>query len=181
MSFNTILSRLSSATNRFSFAFSCSSSLSRFAWSTCIPPYSLRQRKYVCSTISASLHACAVVFPFAIATSICRSRFTTCSARYRLPRAMRSPCSSVSLFHWYISSRALQAVPEQSQCVRTGGPLWIPEHQAGPRESLVYSRSQFPFAFPGGLTAPRGANADHAQCHHHLDSRNASSCEKNCS
>src|SRR5271156_3917226 len=75
MSFNTSLSRLSSATNRFSSAFSCSSSLSRFAWSTCIPTYSLRQRKYVCSTISASLHAWAVAFPFAIATSICRSRF----------------------------------------------------------------------------------------------------------
>src|ERR1700757_3120728 len=65
MSFNTSLSRLSSATNRFSFAFSCSNSFRRFAWSTCNPPYSLRQRKYVCSTISASLHACAVVLPFA--------------------------------------------------------------------------------------------------------------------
>src|ERR1700758_4744339 len=40
MSFNTSLSRLSSATNRFSFAFSCSSSFNRFAWSTCRPPYS---------------------------------------------------------------------------------------------------------------------------------------------
>ncbi len=55
---------------RIPFAFSCSSSFKRFAWSTCRPPYSLRQRKYVCSTISASLHACAVVFPFAIATTI---------------------------------------------------------------------------------------------------------------
>src|SRR5258708_6694458 len=66
MSFSTSLSRLSSATNLFNFAFSCSSSFNRFAWSTCRPPYSLRQRKYVCSTISASLHACAVVLPFAV-------------------------------------------------------------------------------------------------------------------
>src|SRR5580698_8255928 len=79
MSFNTRLSRLRFATRRFSFPFSCSSSFNRFAWSICNPPYSLRQRKYVCSTISASLHACAVVFPLATATSICRSRFTTCS------------------------------------------------------------------------------------------------------
>ncbi|RZU43074.1 hypothetical protein BDD14_4692 [Edaphobacter modestus] len=43
------------------------------------PPILLRQRKYVCSTISASLHACAVLSPFATATSVCRSRFTTCS------------------------------------------------------------------------------------------------------
>jgi len=35
------------------FAFSCSNSFSRFAWSICNPPYSLRQRKYVCSKISA--------------------------------------------------------------------------------------------------------------------------------
>jgi hypothetical protein len=32
------------ATIRFSFEFSCSSSFSRFAWSTCKPPYSRRQR-----------------------------------------------------------------------------------------------------------------------------------------
>jgi hypothetical protein len=57
MSFSTRLSRLRFATRRFSFAFSCSSSFNRLAWSTCRPPYSLRQRKYVCSTISASLHA----------------------------------------------------------------------------------------------------------------------------
>src|ERR1700689_5198117 len=37
MSFNTSLSRLSSATRRFSFPFSCSSSFSRRAWSTCSP------------------------------------------------------------------------------------------------------------------------------------------------
>ena len=36
--------RLKSLTGRFSFAFSCSSSSNRFAWSTCNPPYSLRQR-----------------------------------------------------------------------------------------------------------------------------------------
>ena len=50
-SFNTRFSRLRFATRRFSFEFSCSNSFSRFAWSTCNPPYSLRQRKYVCSTI----------------------------------------------------------------------------------------------------------------------------------
>jgi hypothetical protein len=33
-----------SETNRFSFAFSCSSSFRRRAWSTCRPPYSLRHR-----------------------------------------------------------------------------------------------------------------------------------------
>jgi hypothetical protein len=43
MSFNTSLSRLRSATRRFSFAFSCSNSFNRFAWSICNPPYSLRQ------------------------------------------------------------------------------------------------------------------------------------------
>ena len=38
MSFNTSFSRLNSDTSRFSFAFSCSSSFSRRAWSTCKPP-----------------------------------------------------------------------------------------------------------------------------------------------
>jgi hypothetical protein len=32
--------------------------------------------------ISASLQACGVVFPFAISTSICRSKFTICSGLY---------------------------------------------------------------------------------------------------
>src|SRR5271170_6284740 len=96
MSFNTRLSRLRFATRRFSLEFSCSSSFSRFAWSTCSPPYSLRQRKYVCSTIPASLHARAVVLPFAIATSICRNRFTTCSGWYFLPRPICSPCPVLS-------------------------------------------------------------------------------------
>jgi len=32
--------------------------------------------------ISASWQACAVVFPFAISTSICRSKFTICSGLY---------------------------------------------------------------------------------------------------
>ena len=57
----------------------------------------MRQRKYVCSTIPASFDAWAVVFPFATATSICRSRFTTSSGWYFLPRPIRSPCP-VSLF-----------------------------------------------------------------------------------
>ncbi len=64
------MSRLWFATRRFSFEFYCFNSFSRFAWSTCKPPYSLRQRKYVYTTIPASLHARAVVFPFATATSI---------------------------------------------------------------------------------------------------------------
>jgi hypothetical protein len=69
MSFSTRLSTLTFTTSRFSFAFSCSSSFSRFAWSICKPPYSFRHRKYVSFPISASLQACAVVLPFAIATS----------------------------------------------------------------------------------------------------------------
>src|SRR5271169_2915894 len=32
--------------------------------------------------MSASLQACGVVFPFAISTSICRSKFTICSGLY---------------------------------------------------------------------------------------------------
>jgi hypothetical protein len=34
--------------------------------------------------------------PFATATSICRSRFTTCSGWYFLPRPICSPCPVVS-------------------------------------------------------------------------------------
>jgi hypothetical protein len=34
--------------------------------------------------ISASLHACGVVFPFAMLTSICRSIVTICSGLYLL-------------------------------------------------------------------------------------------------
>jgi hypothetical protein len=113
-SFNTRLSRLRFATKRFSFEFSCSNSFNRFAWSTCSPPYSLRQRKYVCSTIPASFDACAVVFPFATATSICHNRLTTYSGWYFLPRPICSPCP-VSLFstgtflagHSTATSRAL--------------------------------------------------------------------------
>jgi hypothetical protein len=44
MSFSTSFSRLNSETSRFSFAFSCSSSFSRRAWSTVNPPNSLRHR-----------------------------------------------------------------------------------------------------------------------------------------
>src|SRR5579864_6524441 len=33
--------------------------------------------------MAASLQACGVVFPFAISTSICRSKFTICSGLYR--------------------------------------------------------------------------------------------------
>jgi hypothetical protein len=44
ISFNTSFSRLNSETRRLSFAFSCSNSFSRRAWSTFNPPYSLRQR-----------------------------------------------------------------------------------------------------------------------------------------
>jgi len=56
------LSRLRSSTKLFRFAFSLSNSFIRCRLVHLQAPYSLRQRKYVCSTISASLHACAVVF-----------------------------------------------------------------------------------------------------------------------
>ena len=51
--------RDSSATTRFSRELSFSSSFSRFAWASCRPPYSFRQREYVCSVIAAFLQPAA--------------------------------------------------------------------------------------------------------------------------
>jgi hypothetical protein len=43
--------------------------------SSCRTPYSFRQEQYVCTVISASLQTRGVVFPLAISTCICRSKF----------------------------------------------------------------------------------------------------------
>jgi hypothetical protein len=53
------------------------------------------------------LLACAVVFPFATATSICRSKLTICSGLCLFPRAIQGS-SHTSLSHrlWYKSSQA---------------------------------------------------------------------------
>jgi hypothetical protein len=45
-------------------------------------PYQSAPRFLIFDVISASLQACEVGFPFAIPTSICRSRFTICSGLY---------------------------------------------------------------------------------------------------
>lgn len=39
------------------------------SWSSCRPPYSVRQRKYVCFIIPAYFDACAGVLPFVTAIS----------------------------------------------------------------------------------------------------------------
>jgi hypothetical protein len=46
--------------------------------------------------------ACAVVFPFATATSICRNKLTICAGLCFFPRAVqRSSHTSLSHSHWY--------------------------------------------------------------------------------
>src|SRR5476649_262262 len=57
--------------------------------------------------ISASLHACGVVFPFAMLTSICRSIVTICSGLYLLI-GMTCFSSKWILSHstWYKSRRS---------------------------------------------------------------------------
>src|SRR5579863_6662219 len=47
--------------------------------------------------MAASLQACGVVFPFAISTSICRSKFTICSCLYRFIGMTGLPPSEFSL------------------------------------------------------------------------------------
>ena len=108
-SFNTRLSTLRFAIRHLSFRFSCSNSFSRFAWSIRNPPYSLRQRKYVCCTITASLHAKGVVFPFAAVTSILPQQFYHLLRLVLLASSHMLSLSSVSLLHWHISGRARQA------------------------------------------------------------------------
>ena len=73
------------------------------------PPYSFRQAEYVCSVVSFSRQAAGVILPCAIATSICRIRFTTCSAVRLFPFCIScSPHSSLSQISLYKERRAIQ-------------------------------------------------------------------------
>ncbi len=64
-------------------AFSCSSSLSRLAWSTLIPPYSFRHRQYVCSEIPSLRQTSATGVAWLRRTSASRSMVMICSGANR--------------------------------------------------------------------------------------------------
>jgi hypothetical protein len=68
-----------SATRRFSWPFSFSSSFSRLASSAFIPPYWLRQRCKVCSETSRAFAASPIVFPSESICSAIRSLRMICS------------------------------------------------------------------------------------------------------
>ena len=89
-SFNIALSRLKSATNRFSRMFSFSNSLNRFACSKRNPPYSLRQRINVCSAVPITLAISPRLFPLASRTYASRNFTIICSVEYRF-LAITSP------------------------------------------------------------------------------------------
>lgn len=68
----------------------------------------LRSGRSVCSVIPASLQANGVVFPLAIAASICRRMFTICAGAWFLHRAIYgSFYTSLSHSRWYKICRAL--------------------------------------------------------------------------
>src|SRR5450755_2035939 len=77
--------------------------------------------------ISASLHACGVVFPFAMPTSICRSIVTICSGLYLLIGMTRFSSKWI-LSHstWYKFRRSrqdLQELPELAAIRKDASPI----------------------------------------------------------
>src|SRR5450432_1896830 len=68
--------------------------------------------------ISASLHACGVVFPLAMLTSTCRSIVTICSGLYLLMGMTCFPPSGFSLFPPGTNSPVRSVVPRDHQAGR---------------------------------------------------------------
>src|SRR5262249_7758991 len=90
-SWSICLSRASSATRRFSRAFSASSSLSLLASSCLRPPYWLRQRCRVCSLTPRRWQAWATLSPWAKSASAWRSLAMTSSAVCRFMVRLLAP------------------------------------------------------------------------------------------
>src|ERR1700731_647776 len=82
--------------------------------------------------MAASLQACGVVFPFAISTSICRSKFTICSGLY-LFIGMTGLLQVNSL-----SFHLVQKSPVRSQLSGKSSDQYAQAHDSGGYPRLLY-------------------------------------------